>query len=256
MEASGLHSSGAMRSTAFVATLVASVAAAQSQHPNPDAARAPIEDVQPARGASAPRNTKVWLETSFTASDFELRDGAGRAVDVTAQTLAVSGNFSSLIVLTPTRELPPGAYSIARNGLELTAFTVTNEVDTTAPGALEVTSASQTYAPTLLQPRSVGGNSTTLSWTSASELTLVTKTDQTWVPGSALTTAFGAAHAAFVANLPEGKQELRVFHFDLAGNVSQTDVAVDVPSAAGCSVGAGWPLGLLAALLMRRRARR
>lgn len=240
-----------MRLVAFAALTFATVALAQQFEA---AARVAIEDVFPARGTSAPRNTKVWLETSFTAADFELRDGAGQAVPFTTDTLPVSGNFSSLIVVTPNQELAPGSYSVSRAGVEISAFTVTNEVDSTPPAALGVTATSESFAPVLFQPRSVGGTATTLTFDGVPELVLVTRGQQAWLPRGALTTAFRGVKTAFLSNLPEGKQEVRVFHFDLAGNVTQTDVPVDVPPVGGCSVGAGWPLALLALALMRRRS--
>ena len=241
-----------MRTTLVVAALLLS-AHAFAQQQQADAARAPIQQTFPARGASAPRNTRIWLETSFAASDFELRDSAGRPVATQVLSIPVTGNFTSLLVLTPNQELTPGSYSVARAGLELTAFTVTNEVDTTAPRALEVSAASESFAPVPFQPRSGGGTSTTLTFDVEPELALVANKDQVWLPTTALTSVAPMSRVAFMANLPTGKQELRVFHFDLAGNVTTTDVTVDVPPVAGCSVAAGWPLGLLVLTLLRRR---
>lgn len=241
-----------MRTSLLVAALLLSTHAF-AQHEQADAARAPIQQTFPARGASAPRNTRVWLETSFAASDFELRDSTGRPVATQSLSIPVTGNFTSLLVLTPSQELTPGSYSVARAGLELTAFTVTNDVDTTAPRALEVTATSESFPPVAFQPRSQGGTSTTLTFDVAPELALVVSKDQTWLPSTALTSVAPMAQAAFLANLPTGKQELRVFHFDLAGNVTTTDVTVDVPPVGGCSVAAGWPLGLLALTVLRRR---
>jgi hypothetical protein len=242
-----------MRTSLLVAAAAVSLASQAFGQQEVDAARAPIEQFFPARGTSAPRNTKVWLETSFAPSDFELRDSAGRPVATQAVSIPVAGNFSTLVVLTPTQELAPGSYSVARTGAELTAFTVTNEVDTTAPAALQVTATSDSFAPVAFQPRSRGGTSTTLTFDVAPELALVVNKDQSWLPSTALTTVPPAVRSAFVADLPVGKQELRVFHFDLAGNVTTTDVVVDVPPLRGCSVAAGWPLALLALALLRRR---
>lgn len=211
----------------------------------------------PLDGTSAPRNTKLWQIAATTETgEFSLVDAQGRAVPLEHTSLPVSGEETvNLEILTPMSLLDPGAFVFSRGATVLSRFTVTAEVDQSPPAALSptVSQVEGEYfgAYSCGQPSMV-----TLALGAEAELALAAPEGQAWP----LSTSLGAANGSTlqVASPAAGAQRLVVFHVDLAGNATPSEViSTQVPPrTSGCNVaGPAMPLVLVALALARRRRR-
>lgn len=209
----------------------------------------------PVEGSAAPRNTKLWqIASASEVGEFALVDGRGWAVPLQRSTIAVSGEETmSLEILTPMSLLDPGAWVFSRNGVVLSHFTVTSEVDQIPPAALQatITSTAGEYfgAYSCGQPSMV-----TLALGAEAELAVAAPEGTAWPLSAALGVARGPT--LDIAAPTSGAQRLVVFHLDLAGNATPGEaLTATVPlKASGCSVATpGLPLLLMALALLRRR---
>lgn len=211
----------------------------------------------PLEGTTAPRNTKLWrIAAPDESGEFSLESGGGVAVPLRRSILSISGEETvDLEILTPVSLLAPGAWVFSRAGVALSHFTVSDEVDETPPAPLSPTISSVDGA--YFGAWSCGQPATaTLVLGAPADLAIAVHEGQAWPVTAALGAASGSSLE--IVSPAEGDQHLVVFHLDLAGHATPSDVVrTSVPAKTnGCSVGPIVPMGLLAlALLMRARGR-
>ena len=207
----------------------------------------------PLEGTTAPRNTKLWrIAAADESGEFSLESASGVVVVLRRSTIHISGEETvDLEILTPVSLLEAGSWVFSRGGTALSRFTVSDEVDETAPPALSPTISNVEGA--YFGAWSCGQAATaTLALGAPAELAIAVHEGQAWPATAALGAATGSSLE--ISSPAEGDQRLVVFHLDLAGHATPSDVVrTSIPAKAnGCSVGPILPMGILALVLLRR----
>jgi len=219
----------------------------------------------PAEGSRVPRSTALWLRSDLPVSGssekikdpgaVRLIDERGKSVGLTSTGVRVSGDEpSTLFVLKPTSLLEANtAYRVELNGVVITRFSTSEDIDTQPPGLPKATVQAQQLANSCNARVTV-----TVESPGDVNFLVPAANASTTIPAAALAVASQSALTA--AGVAEGTVDLRVVAFDLSGNMAMSSdkLSTFVPSeAAGCSSTLAAPgIGALALVAMLRRRRR
>lgn len=211
----------------------------------------------PRDGSPVPRNTRLWtIALPGDEGEFALSDVRGGKATLQRSTIPINGEqLVNLEILTPVSLLAPGPWTFTRGTTVLSQFTVLDEVDEVAPAALTPTVSN--VDGEYFGAYSCGNSAlVTLALGAEAELAIAAAEGESWQVATSVGVATG--NTLNVTAPAVGDQRMVVFHVDLAGNATASPVVTaKVPArTSGCSVGPGFPLGLLALTLLRRRATR
>jgi hypothetical protein len=219
--------------------------------------------LQPANGANAPANTRVWIPLTGkeSATDLGLFN-SGIAVPSEATTIMVdNGNYTAaLVVLSPRQALPIGAsIELQRSGVRISQFTVTDAVPAaTTPPSVDRIDVDGAYFGGLSCP---SDSRVTVYAQPADRLVLVLDHDATTATLPTVIRGIGLGNAA-VLDVDAGTQKFDIVSIDSAGQLSPPTALreVTVPAeTSGCNSGNGSIGGLtllIVALVPFARARR
>ncbi len=220
----------------------------------------------PAEGSRVPRSTALWLRSDLPVAStgerikdpgaVRLLDERGKSIGLMSTGVRVSGDEpSTLFVLKPTSLLEANtSYRVELNGVVITRFSTSEDIDTLPPGLPKATVQAQQLNASTCNPR------VTVTVESPGDVNFLVPASSmaTTIPSAALAVASESALTA--AGVGEGTVDLRVVAFDLSGNMAMSSdkLSTFVPSeAAGCSSVLAAPgLGALALVAMLRRRRR
>lgn len=228
--------------------------------------------ILPLEGSRVPRSTSLWVrsdepiheakEAVRDPSSVRLLDERGKAVAMTATSVRVTGEqVATLFVLKPMTLLEANAsYKVELNGVVLTRFTTSAEIDTEPPSLprakfSEVKGEQSSAGVACGAPSQV-----TVQLESPADVNFLVlgAASGTTMPGSALAVTNGPDLTAVA--VPEGSHDFRVVAFDLSGNLAMSSekLSTFVPAdGVGCSSTLAAPgLAVLALLGVLRRARR
>lgn len=220
----------------------------------------------PAEGSLVPRSTALWLRSDLPVSAsgekikdpgaVRLLDERGKSIGLMSTGVRVSGDEpATLFVLKPTSLLEANAaYRVELNGVVITRFSTSEDIDTQPPVLPKATVQAQQLNPTACNSR------VTVTVESPGDVNFLVPAanTSTTIPSAALAVASQSALTA--AGVAEGTVDLRVVAFDLSGNMAMSSDKLSTfvaSEGAGCSSTFAAPgLGALALVAMLRRRRR
>ena len=255
-----------MRSSSWLVAVVVGVLIAMSwSAPARACSRLAVSTIQgfttlPIDGARVPRSAAVWVSAGGASaldvapaikdiSAVKLLDATGRAVTLQVTSVRVDGEVAStLFVLRPAGLLDANAgYRVEHEGVVLSRFTTTNEVDRVPP-PLPVAKVSQVSGERVSAYGCGGPSQVTVTLDQPGDVNFLVRAEDmgTTMPGRALAVTSGAT-ALSAVGVAEGAVDLRVMTFDLSGNMAMAPdrLITFVPSeGVGCAAA---PSGAFAA---------